>query len=618
MAVAACLFTLLAVIGLCLGFAALGGRILRLLQVTLATSAENLLVSTALGILAFELLLFLAQYTQHICAASWILVAFLALALLSQLQQLSHQVVAAFRQMLPATLSERLLLAATFLVTAVEFVSSMAPLNGSDALHYHFTVQKQILAQGFAPLFSISHSFLCGQHHLLILFGLALGSEHLALGLIFLGGLLAVASMVCLMPPSIPRALVASLTLLFLVTPVVFWQISTSGSPDIFMAFFVCATLIVLRHSDPSKGWRRAALAGLLTGGIAGAKYTGCIIAAAFLLAALLEFRSLLPVAAFFFSSVISGIAPYLRNFLWTGNPVFPFLSSVFTSHGATAFAIANLAGDTGAAQPHRFSQLIPFIFFAAMNKNSPGFWDFFGPTILAIAPLLFLSSQKLKLWKIPSLVWFASALGLFFASGLPRFLLPVYPIAVCAVALALTVTSEEQLPLPRMLGTAIVALMILAGSAGLAIYAKKPAFVALGFLDKTTYLQQSSQEFTAAEEINRVLGQQTQQKRALLFIRHLYYLNVPYLNGDPASSFAVDPNQLQTPQQWSAFFKNNNIGFVVRAPNYPAEIDTPLSAMEQSGDLVPIAQTQVASLQGTSINRTPQLSEVVILRVAH
>jgi hypothetical protein len=37
-----------------------------------------------------------------------------------------------------------------------------------------------ILAYGFHPDFSISHSFFCGQHHLLILFGLALGSEQLA------------------------------------------------------------------------------------------------------------------------------------------------------------------------------------------------------------------------------------------------------------------------------------------------------------------------------------------------------------------------------------------------------------------------------------------------------
>jgi hypothetical protein len=55
----------------------------------------------------------------------------------------------------------------------------MAPLTGSDAMHYHFTVQRLILEQDFDPLFSNSRSFLCGQHHLLV--ALAIATEFLSI-----------------------------------------------------------------------------------------------------------------------------------------------------------------------------------------------------------------------------------------------------------------------------------------------------------------------------------------------------------------------------------------------------------------------------------------------------
>jgi hypothetical protein len=122
----------------------------------------------------------------------------------------------------------------------VEFLASQAPLTGSDALHYHFTAQKQILEFGFHPFFSDSNSFLCGQHHVLILFGLALGSERLALGFIYLGGILTTASLACLASRWASEKLVLASSLLFLLSPVVFWQITSSGAPDIFMAFLAC------------------------------------------------------------------------------------------------------------------------------------------------------------------------------------------------------------------------------------------------------------------------------------------------------------------------------------------------------------------------------------------
>jgi hypothetical protein len=80
-------------------------------------------------------------------------------------------------------------------VCVLEALLASAPITASDAMHYHFTAPLLQIAGRFSPRFDITHSFLTGQAHLLISFGLALGSDRFALGPIFLGGLLTAATL---------------------------------------------------------------------------------------------------------------------------------------------------------------------------------------------------------------------------------------------------------------------------------------------------------------------------------------------------------------------------------------------------------------------------------------
>lgn len=155
----------------------------------------------------------------------------------------------------------------------------MAPLTGSDALNYHFDAQKQILEHGFRGDLSNYVSFLCGQHHLLILFGLALGSEQLAMGLVFLGGVLTTASLACLALRWASMLVAAGFALLFLLTPLVFWQAISAGSPDVYMAFFATITAIVFCQEGNLQSRQQAFLVGWFAGGIAGAKYRSIPVA---------------------------------------------------------------------------------------------------------------------------------------------------------------------------------------------------------------------------------------------------------------------------------------------------------------------------------------------------
>lgn len=615
MALTQAALTLLVLCGFSLSFSAVGNVILRQLEFQMPAEGEHLLVSIAVGLLVTELLLFLIQTTQHIRAGCFALAALLTAFLLWEWRAIWVNLRNVFARISKRTAGGKLLLAAIIGVSFVEFLMSQAPLTGSDALHYHFTVQKNILEYGFHPLFSNSHSFLCGQHHSLILFGLALGSERLALGFIFLGGVLTAAALACLVSQWASDEVASVMCLLFLLTPVVFWQISISGSPDIFMAFLACAATMTLcrgRHM-----LSQVAIAGFLAGGIAGAKYTGCLIAAVFLAAVALELKSVAQCFLFVVGSLLSGVWPYLRNLVWTGDPVFPLLSTRLAPHLATPYALNALAADTGAATQHGFVHLLPFLLFAGTRPDaSPGLWEFFGPLVLALAPLIALAFRNTLTWRIPLVVWLLSGIGIFYFSGLPRFLLPVFPLALSCVAAGWEAARLRHLKIAQAVLIGLVAILGAGGLAGLSIYSARPILAATGIMSKSQYLEQSSPDYQVVEAINHVLAGQDRRLRTLLFVRHLYYLDIPYLNGDPSTSFQVDPERLKTPEDWKSVFQQEGIGFVVRSPDYPESIAAPLLQMEHTGDLIRVAAAEVQNFGGNRISGTQMTIPVVVLKV--
>jgi hypothetical protein len=465
-------------------------------------------------------------------------------------------------------------------------------------------------------LFSISHSFLSGQHHLLIFLGLVLGSEKLALGFIFLGGVLTALSLACLSSRGASGFFSTAITLLFLLTPVIFWQITSPGAPDIWMAFFANTFVLVSCQTKARSTWRHALLAGLLAGGIAGAKYTGCVMAAGLAICVAIEFRSVVTTGLFCAGSLITGVWPWLRNLLWTGDPVFPFLLKRLFPERINTYGLANLLADTGATQTRRCGELFPFVFFAGMGQGSPGLWDFFGPITLALAPLTLLAIKNVREWRVPVIVWFFSAPVVFFTSGLQRLLLPIFPLALACVSWGIQDAKRREWQLTRSFAIASIVLMWIVGGAGLAVYGCKPISLALGLIDETRYLEERSPDFQIVEPVNHALSSRTNDGKVLVFFRHTYSLRLPFVNGDPGANWAVDPDRLRTPQEWQGFFRREGIGYVVRPPEYPEAIASAFEEMEADGDLLPVEKLVVQGFAGNRFGGERVKMPVVILRV--
>jgi hypothetical protein len=599
--------------------AALGMRLLAWARIEAARVSEHLLWSAGAGVITLQVMLFLLEFTGQTRRATVLAVLFLAALLgAAEVQSVVSGISEVVVQILDSPKTELSLAGTVCAVLLLQGLAAMAPLTGSDALHYHFTAPLLALERGFQPDFFLSHGFFSGQTHLLILAGLALGSEKLALALLFLGGPLSAAALHCLARRWMPPQWAWLVSLAFVLTPVVFWQTSGSGSPDIWMAFYTTLAVLVLARYAEERRLPLVILAGVLTGGVAGAKYTGCLVAACLLVALLWEGRSLRHASILAVSALAAGIWPYARNAAWTGDPVFPFLLRWMNLQSINSFTLGSYLADTGAGRPHALVHTLKFPFFASLDPSHIGLWEFFGPIILTFAPLLFIAVRNTPLWRVAGIVWIGSALAIGATSGMVRFLLPVFPLALAAVFSGLPELKTHGWRVAWLLCLATVAGFLLLGAAGLTLYERAPLAASMGITGREDYLRARAPDYQTAQFVNQVLAGNEGGGKALVFFRHVYYLRVPFLYGDPAASWAVDPARLQTPEQWQALFRAQGIRWLVRAPSYPPSIAEPLRQLEASGKLIPVAFREVSTFQGMRISGVRTQIPVVILRVTN
>jgi len=253
---------------------------------------------------------------------------------------------------------------------------------------------------------------------------------------------------------------------------------------------------------------------------------------------------------------------------------------------------------------------------FAAIDQLHPGFWQFLGPLALAFAPLLLLVVRNTPAWRAALTVWILGAIGIGATSGMTRFLLPVLPIAIAAVLAGVAQLKSAGWRLVRYTSLASVCSFLLLGAAGMLVYNRAALSAAVGLTPGEDYLRQHAPEYEKAQFINEALAGKESDGKTLVFLRHVYYLRVPFLYGDPAASWAVDPAKLQTAEEWRRLFREQGIRWVVRAPEYPTEIASPLLELEASGQLQRFAETNVSDFQGMRITGARQSVPLVIFEV--
>ena len=595
--------------------AGVGSGLFRRGKVGIDDPAEYLLCAIAIGVILFELVCFFLATADLLRPGLWILLCACGLIAFLEMAALRERTRELWLHAGGQSGAAKIVCGLFLLTLSFEGVTAMAPLTGSDAMHYHFAVPRLMLSQGWHAIFFITRSFLTGQGHLLILTGLGLGSERIALGFLFLGGALAALAAACLARRWMPAAGAWLVALTFVLTPVVFWQMSTAGAPDLWMAFYALLGLLMIARFVESHAKVYCWLAGAFAGAIAGTKYTGCMIAGSLALALLLESRSMRALGMFFVAALSAGIWPYARNIVWTGDPLFPFFVARLQPGNYNAHAMTAFVADGSATGKLHTLDLIRFPMFAAIDGTNLGLWQFLGPICLAFAPLLFFAMRKTVLWRSCLLVWIVSTAGIGLSSGMMRFALPVYPMALAAVMAGLWAMPVREWKLVWTLAWVTLVGFLVLCAGGLLMYGRAAALAAVGAQSREDYLAARAPDFGKVRFVNETLGGHTEGK-VLVFFQHVYHLRVPYVYGDPDGSWAVDPDKLQSNAQWEEFFQKEKIRWVVKAPQYPKALKESLQKLEEEGLLVAVAEGEVEDFSGNRIRGKRDRLRVEVLQV--
>jgi hypothetical protein len=383
------------------------------------------------------------------------------------------------------------------------------------------------------------------------------------------------------------------------------------------MAFFLVVAVFLIARCAESPSLPATIAAGLSAGAIAGAKYTGILLAALLFLAVAIEIRRWRSSALFLVSAAIAGCFPYLRNWLWTGDPVFPFLIRRLNPQSVNLYALNNLLEDTGTSHHLGLLPTLRFVSFAWIDSSNLGFWQILGPIVLCFLPLLLLAIRWTPLWRTVLLVWLGGALAIGLTSGMTRFSLPLLPLALACMA-GVSQLIVKNWSLPVFLAKSIILLYLCLGFVGLVAYDKNNFAAVAGLISREEYLRSRAPDYRRSEFVNEQLRARATEGRGMIFFSHTYYIDVPYLSGHPADSWAVDPSGLRTDAAWKQLFAQNKVRWIVRGQEFPPAISEPLGRLERENILTRCGSGQVQDWVGNRIGGTIAAEPMTILCVAN
>jgi hypothetical protein len=359
-------------------------------------------------------------------------------------------------------------LLATFIATLLgTLLTALAPVTDGDALCYHLQVPKVFLAQrgvGFDPdLHETVYPLLTE-----LLYAVALAARGpVACRLVqWLLGLVFAANVAALARPSLPgRAWWAGA--IALLVPAVSNGMSAPLN-DVALAAFGTAALFAWTRSRDRPSLASAALAGVFAGLAMGVKYPALV------LTGLLGFsgffwrggsgvrRAFRGIAVFGLAALIVGGSWYLRAFIHTGNPVFPFFRHVFGGSGldevldpikrpmsVTPWNLLTALGPL-TLQPDRFDS----------------FSHQFGPVFLLFLPALLLERAPRRVIGLAALGEIFLMLCLTQRQSMRFVLIAVGPMAVGVASLASTWRDRRTLPARLLLAMLILTLLFESGLA--------------------------------------------------------------------------------------------------------------------------------------------------------
>jgi len=468
------------------------------------------------------------------------------------------------------------------LVVAAQLVAALAPPSPADfdGLAEHLAQAKQYARDGRVhPLWYDHHSQFPATVQMLYTMAHVFGRPGAAKLFHWVFGVMAIGATVLAGRRLLVPAAGAYAGLILATTPGFAWLM---GVGYVDLATTACAVLafyFFARSLQEEQTWLLY-LSALMAGAAAGTKMQGLTLLGVLAAGVLITRRQRLVVAvrraAAYVGIALLVCGPwYVKSYLWTGNPVYPFAYDIFggklwSADRALHYRYSQRQYGKGEMPPLRQFRQMPPLRKAFCGPRAPqnlllapinltldppaftvplgSFWAFasdsVGPLWLALLPLLLLCRRpppvRWMLWALlPLWLWW------LWSMQLTRYLLPSLALAAPAAGWAAIEAERRSRILATVVRSVLAAWSVVAMGIML-MYVLPQAPAAFGLVGPDAYLAGHAL-YEASKFING--GTQPDAKVALYGEPRGYYLDRDYLWADPGHSALIDYNCARTPE---------------------------------------------------------------------
>ncbi len=594
------------------------------------TLAEQLPFGAAIGmgVLSYLILTVGLLHQIHLWPVL-IVLALLAAVGCREMVGLARRLPAAFTRVAPrgGATPVAIFLLTIFLLT---LIGALAPATDSDydSLVYHLTIPKIYVQEGSIHLIPwLTHSNFPFTMEMLYTLGLLVNDQSLAKLFSWgCGWLAALAIFGFTRRWFTPRGVVEWRSLagwlgaaIFVGVPLLTWQAMTAYvelalALYTFLALAALARVLGQERSPALRGWLW--VAALMCGWAMGVKMLGGVVFVfALAVVSLHASRSTLHARRIIaFALIAAAVASpwYIKSYLWTGNPVYPFLYELFdgrfwTADRARAYTEAQKAFGMGGG-PLSFLLLPwnltmhPRWFFDLPGTVRPfnTYITAFGPVFLVFLPTLAVTGRIGLQGRL--ILWFALTFGAlwFVSTQNGRYLIPILPglSACCGVAAARLLrrgwlaSSSAVLTLTIGLLSGLVAAYLLAAPAARVVLGMESRYDYLMRVSPTYHLMHAVEEATPPSARIMLFGDEPRT----------FYLSRDCLLGDHAELFSRD--DLSTGTAFLAALRHMGVTHLLLGASIVHNmhvqsglIETRLSDLALSGVIRPVGQYDSTTL---------------------
>jgi len=445
---------------------AVGRRLLLLFRVSVGSPIESSVfgVGLGLGVLGYAILgLGLLGLLYR-----WVLIAVVGLALLlagRQIIETINDIRAGLRRGICVRVgfASGLLAFSSISLAILALMQTLTPPAGFDwdGLAYHLAVPKLYLLRHtiyYVPF--ISHSNFPFLTEMWYTLGLSLGSAIIAKlfhFFMYVGTALGVYS---LCREHINRTVGSVAAVIFMSIPVVFWEAGVAYA-DITTAFYLVLAVYATLNWEKSDALSWLFISSLAAGFALGTKVLAAVpIAVTCLYVLIVSARThglmggtrlalLYGLLAF-----AVGSPWYIKSYVYTGNPVYPFLFDIFGgkywSHAAAeAYRGAQL--EFGVGRGLKQFIMLPWNLTLRGYEffDSQQFIGLIGVAFLGLIPLHILMSKRVRAFALLGSISFVFVLAWFFLMQQSRYLIGIFPMLAVIAATAVH-TANEEWPIAR------------------------------------------------------------------------------------------------------------------------------------------------------------------------